>query len=454
AAEAEAQEQLRIAEEQARQEAAEQARIAAEAEAQEQLRIAEEQARQEAAEQARIAEEQAKAEAEEQARLVAEAKAKIAEQARKRAEAQEQARIAAEEQAKAEAEERTQQEAAEQARIAAEAEAQEQLRIAEEKAKEEAIEKERQVAEAKAIAEQRAKDSITSNMEDSIGKSMNALADLATKNQRAQRELLSRLTDVVDVKDQDLKELKEENDLGEQGIITEPKPFKSVTEENEAIERIRVDIDGVIADYIIQIQQLDTLYIQRTKKVKDKNDPVNKHFEKTIADLKAEHSRLVQMRSSLATRLEDINQATEFERKRRIKRAIYDNEEDRYEQDRAALRVIKQNTVLATKPLTEADFDFGEEQGTSIQIIKNVKNVESGYYLVVAVHDDVAKRDDFVRKAVASGQSNIDFFYDVTTSKYYIYYSKFENIQQANSALQGKGSMPYNARMSIVKIEN
>ena len=87
-------------------------------------------------------------------------------------------------------------------------------------------------------------------------------------------------------------------------------------------------------------------------------------------------------------------------------------------------------------------------------IQENVENVEKGYYLIIAVHNDVDKRNDFVTKVVASGRTNIDFFYDVTTSKYYIYYDKFDSIEAANEGLSLKGNRPYNIKMSIVKIEN
>ena len=99
-------------------------------------------------------------------------------------------------------------------------------------------------------------------------------------------------------------------------------------------------------------------------------------------------------------------------------------------------------------------FDFGEEQSNNIQILKNVKNIDSGYYVILAVHTDKQKRNDFVTKVVASGQSNVDFFYDVKSSKYYIYSDKFNSIEAANRAMQSKGNKSYNKNMSLVKIEN
>ena len=97
---------------------------------------------------------------------------------------------------------------------------------------------------------------------------------------------------------------------------------------------------------------------------------------------------------------------------------------------------------------------YSKKLSKNIQILKNVKNVDNGYYLVLAVHTSLSKRNDFITKVIASGHSDVDFFYDVNTSKYYIYYDKFKSIKQANKALEQKGNKPYNQKLSLVKIEN
>ena len=73
--------------------------------------------------------------------------------------------------------------------------------------------------------------------------------------------------------------------------------------------------------------------------------------------------------------------------------------------------------------------------------------------MVLAVHSDITKRDEFLTKVIASGYSNVDFFYDVNTSKYYIYYSKNETIDTANEVLKLKGKVPFTNNLSIIKIE-
>ena len=55
---------------------------------------------------------------------------------------------------------------------------------------------------------------------------------------------------------------------------------------------------------------------------------------------------------------------------------------------------------------------------------------------------------------VAAGRKNVNFFYNVNTSTYYIYDEKFDSLEQATYSVQNKGSEAYKAKMSIVKIEN
>jgi len=203
-----------------------------------------------------------------------------------------------------------------------------------------------------------------------------------------------------------------------------------------------------------KIKELEGLYSQRLKNVSNKNDETNQYYLETIKNLKEEQVQSKRSKANLVSTLETIRVATEFERKRRIKRAVYDNQDDRYLKDKATLTRIKVTTPLSEVPLKSEDFDFGEEQSSSVQIIKGVPNIENGYYLIIAVHNDKDKRDDFLEKVVSTGQSNVNFFFDVTTSKYFIYYEKFDYVNGAMKALEKKGSQPYNGKMSLVKIEN
>ncbi len=283
---------------------------------------------------------------------------------------------------------------------------------------------------------------------------MKSLTKLTEDSNIEQQNLLIKLKDKIASKQQDLNDLKEENDLSDQGIVSAPKAFKSVSSENAELIALQSDIDDVIESQNIKISELEQLYEERLKIVKNKNDSTNVFYLRKIKKLKTEQFKTIQSKENLLNTLKEIKDATEFERNRRIKRAVYDNQEARYLKDRATLNQIKQSTQVSSEILTKDDFDFGEDLNNNIRIIKNIKNIESGYYLVLAVHSNIEKRDAFLRKAVMAGQSEIDFFFDINTNNYYIYSKKFNDINSANSAMQSIGNEPYNSNLSMVKIEN
>lgn len=415
-----------------------------------------------------------------QAKLVEEAQAKL------RAEEAIKEKLLEEERVKAElelrekllAEQQAQSEKIEEAKLNAEAEAkqieeqenqtklaeetQAKLRV-EEATKEKLLEEEKlkaeELARTKAAAEKKVDTVELDGVLFSIARDREALAmkgltELTENSKIEQQKLLIKLSEKIASKQKDLDDLKEENDLSEQGIYTAPKAFKSVTAENAALEVLKIEIDNIIESQNLKISELEGLYKERLKTIKNKNDSTNIFYSRKIQELKTEQLNTIQSKENLLSTLVKINVATEFERKRRIKRAAYDNQEAKYLKDRNALKQIKQTTEVNSVALTENDFDFGEEPSSNIRIVKDIQNAENGYYLVIAVHNDAEKRDDFLRKVVSNGRADIDFFYDVNTSKYYIYYKKFNDIGSAKRAIESKGNEAYNSKMSMVKIEN
>ncbi len=387
------------------------------------------------------AEEKAKADAEaRQAKLAADAKAKADMEAA-------QAKLLADAKAKADAEATEKMKAEEETR---------QLRLAEEAREAKLLADAKAKADAEALqarlaAEAAAKAAATPK--DDTAKAIENLTQSLENSSKVQKDLLSQFNTTVANKQRDLNDLREENDLSEKGIYKEPKPFKSVAAENSQLEALKGQLADASRMQKEEIAKLTNLYNERLKKVPNKNDALNKAYLDKINELKAAQLKMEQDSAVLLSNLERIKTETEIEKKRRIKRAAYENDQGRYAQDVAALKRIKETTKLSSTPLKASDFDFGEDQ-SNMQIIKNIKNSDNGYYLIIAVHNSVEKRDEFLRKAVAAGCTDVNFFYNVTTSKYYIYYDKFDGLPEATKALEAKGSKPYNGKMAIVKVEN
>ena len=350
---------------------------------------------------------------------------------------EEQARLVAEEQSRIAAQEQIILDTEEQARLVEE----EQVRIAAEE-------------QVKLDTEKEAKEREIDNPTDNIGKSISELTLETERSNETQIQLIVDLESAVAIKENDLKDLKEENDLSEQNIYVAPKPFKSLSEENEAIERLKISLDTIRLGQNKKIAELESLLAERVISFTDPIDETNLYFKNKIDILKLEQEKAIRNRESLVSSLEQISIATDFERKRRIKRATFDNDQDRYTQDRNTLDSLKQNVTLRVTELSLEVIDFGRERNNNIQILKNIEQTESGYYLILAIHSTVIKRDKFLVQVISSGNKEVNFFFHVSTSEYYIYSKRFDNINETQRALVSKSNEPYNEKLNIIKIEN
>ena len=383
----------------------------------------------------------AKADAEAAQKAAADAKAK----ADAEAERLRQAKLAADAKAKADAE--AAQKAAAEAKAKADAET-ERLRLA------------KLAADAKAIADAEAEKIRLAKLaaaapvvKDDSAKAIDNLAKQAEESSKMQQSLIAQLDQKVANKAKELRDMKEENDLSEQGIVREPQEIKSTSNDNAAIESLKSQIAGLNKMQEDNIAKIKNLFDDRIKKGASATDALSVSYLKSIDQLKAEQAVSVQSNSKLVQTLENIKVAVEIEKKRRIKRANSLNDTDRLAQDQATLKRIKESTKVSATPLKESDFDFGEEQ-SNMQIMKRVSNTPSGYYMIMAVHKDIAKRDAFLTKAVASGMKNVAFYYDANTSSYYIYSTMFDNLQEAQQEIKTKASNPSTSKMVIIKVEN
>ncbi|MGL2999669.1 PorP/SprF family type IX secretion system membrane protein [Flavobacterium sp. RSSB_23] len=383
----------------------------------------------------------AKADAEAAQKAVADAKAK----ADAEAERLRQAKLAADAKAKADAE--AAQKAAAEAKAKADAET-ERLRLA------------KLAADAKAIADAEAEKirlakvaAAAPVVKDESAKAIDNLAKQAEESSKMQQSLIAQLDQKVANKAKELRDMKEENDLSEQGIVREPQEIKSTSNDNAAIESLKSQIAALNKMQEDNIAKIKNLFDDRIKKGASPTDALSVSYLKSIDQLKVEQAASVQSNSKLVQTLENIKVAVEIEKKRRIKRANSLNDTDRLAQDQATLKRIKETTKVSATPLKESDFDFGEEQ-SNMQIMKRVSNTPSGYYMIMAVHKDIAKRDAFLTKAVASGMKNVAFYYDANTSSYYIYSTMFDNLQEAQQEIKTKASNPSTSKMVIIKVEN
>ncbi|WP_366140980.1 SPOR domain-containing protein [Seonamhaeicola sp.] len=115
---------------------------------------------------------------------------------------------------------------------------------------------------------------------------------------------------------------------------------------------------------------------------------------------------------------------------------------------------IKETTISGIGDLLAAnEFNFNESPNI-IQIINDVKTIESGYYSVLAAYPTIEQRDAFLTYLASKGMNKAGYFFDTNSGKYYIYHERFNDLEVAKRSLSTEKNLSYNLKMAVVKVEN
>ena len=477
AAKAQAEKDRLASEEAARLKAAEKAKsdkaraaAAAKTQAEKDRLAAEEAARLKAAADKAKAEAAAKTQAEKD-RLAAEEAARLkaaAEKAKAEAAAKTQAekdRLAAEEatrlkaaadKAKAEAAAKAQ---AEKDRLAGEEAA--RLKAAADKAKAEAAAK-AQAEKDKLSTEEALRKKLES---DESNKAVEAFKkDIETKS-NASDELTKSLEAIVKERDADLKEFLLENTLNADGTVRGPKGFVNTKEENAKLENLKSRISLNKVEFDKLIRDFEASNIQRLKEIKAKGisdtdaKPLNDYYQKMLNDLKQKRETFNRLEKEADLKIQKIKDEKEAERLRRIKKADYDSETERNRRNQEYLEGLKKNQEVVGGNDTAPKNKEGESTNNpnaiiDIPIIKKLTDVSAGYYLVLKTFSNLEETKAYLSTVIsAGGGANVNFFYNLHNSTYYVYIAKADTMGDANQELKAKGTKTYNKNMFIAKVE-
>ena len=439
-------------------------RIATEAaERAEKLRLAKEDADRKKAEAAAAQAEKIRLAAEEAARKKAEnekpksAPPVISQAEKDRLAAEEAARLkAAEDKAKAAAAAKLQ---AEKDRLAAEEVA--RLKAAADKAKAEAAAK-AQADKDKLAAEEALRKKLES---DESNKAVEAIKKDIEIKSKASAELTQSLEDIVKERDADLKEFLLENTLNADGTVRGPKGFVNTKEENAKLDNLKSRININKLEFDKLIRNFEASNIQRLKEIKAKGisdadaKPLNDYYQQTLNDLKQKRETFNRLEKEADLKIQKIKEEKEAERLRRIKKADYDSETERNRRNQEYLESLKKNQEVVAGNGTSPKNNEGESIDSSnaiidIPIIKKLTDVSSGYYLVLKTFSNLEETKAYLSTVISSGGgANVNFFFNLHNSTYYVYIAKSDTMGEANQELKAKGTKTYNKNMFIAKVE-
>lgn len=294
-------------------------------------------------------------------------------------------------------------------------------------------------------------------------------------NKKIQEVLIGKLdslavvmeNDLIDIKNKDVETIEESKKL-------EKESYKNISETNKLITQLKQDLAEnrkIFSGAMMKVQRLTVQENQEYKKKVRENlsnkdlasiDDINKLNQSQLAN--EEKNKVV------LTKIEAIDTEKKNELKKKISKATFYSSEAREYDDKLAMVKLQRYQRNATdngkevasaeekiepteirKKLNEVIVDTSKP--TNIEIIRNLKELEDGYYLVTKIFPDAKERDEHALKLTDSGETKTSFFYNINNFMYYVYSKAFKTADEAIYEYNLKLSKPLFEGVFIVQIQ-
>ncbi len=222
------------------------------------------------------------------------------------------------------------------------------------------------------------------------------------------------------------------------------------SKENQFFDTVSQQIIAKNADQNALLNKFERMYDEVLKQ--ESTQTANNLYLNTLNKLNADQKNIEELYVNLFDKVNDYKTEAVVANQLRIENATAFNIEQQKIADKEKLEFLKRTVANASTGNATQKYDFGY-QFANMQVVKNIENVESGFYLILAVHNDSKKAETFMKQALASGQKNIKFFYNLNLNSYFIYTDKFDTAAKGVTALENKTDVACNAKMVLIKIE-
>ncbi|MFC4815592.1 LysM peptidoglycan-binding domain-containing protein [Flavobacterium sp. GCM10023249] len=293
-------------------------------------------------------------------------------------------------------------------------------------------------------------------------------------NKKIQDVLIGKLDSLASTMERDLADLKNRDvETLEESKKLEKESYQNIIETDNLILGLKRDLAENRKIYTGIMQKVHRITVQENqeykKKVKanlsDKDlasiDEINKLSEDQLANEKKNDALLAKVASIDAEKKDEL--------KRKISKAtFYSSEAREYDDKLAQVKLQRyqktaeenQKDVATTTTLPEAaeirkqlnENIVDEKHPTKMEIIRNLKDLEDGFYMVAQVTDDTAKRDAYAIQLTDAGETKSSFFYNVNTLSYYVYTKIFKTADEAIYEYKTKINDPLFSGLFIVQI--
>ncbi len=211
--------------------------------------------------------------------------------------------------------------------------------------------------------------------------------------------------------------------------------------------------------------------VRENKKVKSQNPSVGINLIDDIYKIQNEQSKIDAKNKILVTKIDSLGIVKNKEIKRRIGKATFYSEEARDYDDKMALLKLKHQEKKVIKELKEAnnlpetittdtikkslkDEAINKDKTANIKVLKNLKLIKNGYYLVLDTFNEANSRDKFASKLIAAGQTETRFIYDFNIFSYYVYTKYSEKLEDVLYQYKINEKKPDFEKAIILEIRN
>jgi hypothetical protein len=223
-------------------------------------------------------------------------------------------------------------------------------------------------------------------------------------------------------------------------------------------ERIAVEENQ---EYKKSIRENEKTKVSQKTVTLSKGDLQNMEMEQRVRDLN---------NLKLITKLDSLNNESKSELKLHISKATFYSKQARLFDDKLAKlknqsyqnkayeNQNKNKTGVVAKSLTleqtkkELAKQPAKVKAIKVENVEGIKDLKSGYYVVVGNFQEASDRDVFIRKLTDSGSLDANFFYNINILSYYVYSRMFDTKEEAQYECVQKQGKPLFEKVFIANV--
>ncbi|MFK7000873.1 LysM peptidoglycan-binding domain-containing protein [Flavobacterium oreochromis] len=287
-------------------------------------------------------------------------------------------------------------------------------------------------------------------------------------NKKIQEVLMAKLDSVVITMENDLKQLK----IKDIESLEESKRLQKESEQRRKevanlVQQLKQDLvenRRIIVGVMHKVQKINQQENQEYKKkvreqLSDRDQITLNQMKRLDHDLTIKEER----KENLLSKINDLESEKKIVLKRKIAKATFYSAEAREFDDKLALVKLEraqkeipkeQNSEIVTlEEKRKILNDNTNEESTKIEVINNLPELETGYYLVANTFTESIERDEFALRLSYSGERQTKFFYNINNFGYYVYTNKFQTLEEALFEYKVKPRSDLFKKLFIVQIK-